>query len=347
MGTEKASKPAAKSGMRGGRAKWMVLGVLALAFFVAAELGYVGFGWAQLMAKVFPKDEGLLEYIPGETAAVLIVDPHLLDAKALGAEASAPRAYLARTREDVKKATGIDVLFDVDKLALCPTVAAAHGRFDGKALSDKLVQARYAAAEHKGHAYLVRAGEDAIAVVGDAYVLYGDEAGIKAAFDAHDGGSSIAKDEAVMGRLKLAGWAHPILATARFSSERPSIRAVLTGSTGPRSATLAASTPKGGGLDLTVTVEAASPAAAEEIQRLVDEKRKSADTLTPIVGQGPAQALAAIAKDATITVDPPQSAVILRARATAEQLDALTKAASAPGAMELYKTLRLYQLLAP
>jgi hypothetical protein len=348
MATEKASKPAAKLFGKAGRATWIVVGVVALAFFVATELGYVGFGWAQLMAKVFPKDQSLLEYIPGETTSLLIVDPHLLDPKAVGQEGSAPRAYLARAREDVKKATGIDLLFDVDKIALSPVIAVSHGRFDGKALSDKLMQSRYAAVDHKGHTYLVRAGEDAIAVVGDALVLYGDEAGVKAAFDAHDGGSSIAKDEAVTARLERAGWAHPFLATARFSSERPSIRDVLTGSTGPRSATLAAATPKGGGLELTVTVEAASPAAAEEMQRLIEDKRKGEGPLAPTLGQGPApDAIAAIVKSATVSVDPPRSAVIVRARATPEQIDAITKVASSPGAMEMYKALRLYQLLTP
>ena len=123
---------------------------------------------------------------------------------------------------------------------------------------------------------------------------------------------------------------------------------MLTGSTGPRSATLAAATPKGGGLEVTVTVEAASPAAAEEMQRLIEDKRKAEGPLAPMLGQGPAMdAVAAIIKSANVSADPPQSSVIVRARATAEQLDAITKVASSPGTMELYKSLRLYQLLAP
>src|SRR5262249_32945632 len=158
-----------------------------------------------------------------------IVDPHQLDPKALGGADSAARYHLSRTREEIKKATGIDLFFDVDKLALTPTLVIARGRFNANKLALTLAPARYTQAEHEGQSYLVRAGEDAIAVIGDKLLLYGDEEGIKAAIDSKAAGTSLAKRDEVMGRLKGVGWDHPLLVAVNITEERPSIRAVLQG----------------------------------------------------------------------------------------------------------------------
>ena len=83
-----AKSPRAKARSR---AKWIVLGVLIAAVFLAVKLGFVGYGWAHLMAKVFPRDESLLRWFPGDTPAVLIVDPHQMDLGALGSEQSVLR----------------------------------------------------------------------------------------------------------------------------------------------------------------------------------------------------------------------------------------------------------------
>jgi hypothetical protein len=190
MGISKVTKPAAPR-RRGGRAKWVALAALALGGLVAVEAGWAGFGWGQLRAAVFPRDEALLGWVPGDTGAILVLDPHLFDPKALGADGNAARAALEATRDDVKKATGVDLFFDVDKLVLSPSLAVARGRFDGKKLRDRLAEHRYAPAEHKGFAYLARAGEDAIAVVDDSILLYGDAPSIEAAIDAHDGAASL------------------------------------------------------------------------------------------------------------------------------------------------------------
>jgi hypothetical protein len=348
MSTVKVSKPTNLRGWMDGRAKWFLPGALALLIIIiiAVLTGYAGFGWAHLMAAMFPRDEALLEYVPGDTASVVILDPHQLDPKALGADDCILRTYLTRNRTEIKKATGIDLGFDVDKLALTPALVVARGRFDAKKLAKELSEARYTAAEHKGHPYLVRAGEDAIAVIGDSILLYADEAGIKAAIDARDAGASLAKNEEVTARLKRIGWDHALLIAARIADDRPSIRAILTGSTGPRAVTVAVSTKSG--LDLDAMVESASPTAADELRKRLDEKRTSVDELTPAVGPAAAEILVDIAKNTTITSDPAQSFVKIRGHIEPAQLDALIKAASSSASVgEFYKSMRLYQLLVP
>jgi hypothetical protein len=347
MATVNGSKPAVNAAKKwGGPAKWVVLGVLTLAVVIAAQAGLIGFGWAHLMAKTFPRDLSLLEYVPGDTGSLVIIDPHQLDAKALGGESSVARTYLSRTREEVKKATGIDLFFDVDKLTLTPALVVARGRFNQKKLTTQLSEARYLTAEHKGQSYLVRAGEDAIAVIDDGILLYGEEASIKAAIDAKQGGSSLAKSDVVPDRLKSVGWDHPVLVTVRITDERPSIRAILKGSTGPRSLTVGAKTVNG--LDLTAVIESVSPASAAELQKLLEEKRGSVDDLKSMVGSDAALILVEVAKKATITNNPAQSFVKIQLHIDPSQLDALIKAAgSAAPFGELYKDMRLFQLLVP
>jgi hypothetical protein len=347
MATVKDSKPTAPGGRkRGGPAKWVALGVLTLAVVIAVQTGYAGFGWAHLWAATFPRDESLLEYVPGDTGAVVIIDPHQLDLSALGGEESAPRMYLSRTREAVKKATGIDLFFDVDKLTLTPALVVGRGRFNAKKLAQQLSEARYTEAEHKGQSYLVRAGEDAIAVIDDKILLYGDEAAIKAAIDGKQGGTSLAKSEQVTDRLKGVGWGYPLLVTVRITDERPSIRAILQGSTGPRAVTVGVSTKNG--LDVNTAIETATPAAAEELRKLLDEKRANLDDLKPTVGPDTAQILTNIAKTATITNEPTQSLAKIQLHIEPAQLDALIKAAGSAAPLgEIYKNVRLFQLLMP
>lgn len=347
MATVKDSKPTAPGGKkRGGMVKWAALGALTIVFVIAAQLGYVGFGWAHLWAATFPRDESLLEYVPGDAGAIVIIDPHQLDLKALGGEDSVARAYLSRTRAEVKKATGIDLFFDVDKLTLTPALVVARGRFNAKKLAQQLAEARYTEAEYKGQSYLVRAGEDAICVINDKILLYGDEAGIKAAIDGKQAGTSLAKSEQVTDRLKSVGWDHPLLVTVRITDERPSIRAVLKGGAGPRAVTVGMSTKSG--LSVDAAIESASPAAAEELRKLLDEKRANLDELKSTVGSEAAVILGNVAKTATITNEPTQSLVKIKLQIEPAQLEALIKSAGSVAPLgEIYKNVRLFQLLMP
>lgn len=341
---EKSSKPVAAGARKPGRAKWMVLGVVTLAVIIAAQAGFVGYGWAHLKASSFPRDEALLGHVPGDTVGVLIVDPHQIDPKALGGQDGAARQWLVRTRSEIQKATGIDLFFDVDKLAATPTILVLRGRFDAHKLGERLAEARYATADYKGQSYLVRAGEDAVAIVDGDVLLYGDEAGIKAAIDARQGGTSLDKSEQVMARLKSVGWDHPILLTVRITDEKPSIRAILTGSTGPRAVTVGINTLSG--LDLTASIESTSPAAADELKKLLEEKRGSPDSLAPVLGPKPAAILVDVAKKATITSQ--ESFLRITMHVDPAQLDVLVKETGGAAPLgEAYKTLRLYQLLVP
>ncbi len=341
---EKSSKPVAAGGRKPGRAKWVVLLALALAVVIAAQAGFVGYGWAQLKASVFPRDQAILGYIPGDAVGIVVVDPHQIDPRSLGGEGSAARQWLVRTRTEIKSATGIDLFFDVDKLAASPDLVVLRGRFDEHKLSERLAAARYTAADHKGRSYLVRAGEDAVAIVDGDVLLYGDEAAIKASIDATHGGTSLEKNEQVLERLKSVGWNHPILLTVRITDDKPSIRAIITGSTGPRAATVGITTLSG--IDVTASIESASPAAAEELKKLLEEKRGSPDSLAPVLGPGAAAILVDVAKKATLASQ--ESALRIQMHVDPAQLDALIKAADGAAPLgNAYKTLRLYQLLVP
>lgn len=330
-----------------GRSRWVWLGATALAAFLAVETGWAGFGWAHLKAAVYPNDTALLGWVPGDTGAVVIVDPHQLELKALGAEGSTARTAVERTRDDVKRATGIDLAFDVDKLVLTGSLVVCRGRFDPKKLAEKLSAHRYALAEHKGETLLVRAGEDAIAVVDGSVLLYGDEAGIRAAIDAHRAGTTLEKSDQVKARLSQAGWNHPVLATVRITDDLPSVRAILTGSTGPRAVSVGISTPQGG-LDVDAIVESASPGSAAELAKLLDEQRKEAETRQPMFGAEVGPILADVARKATITADPATSGVKAHAHLDPAQVEALAKNARTAFPLgQYYKTIRLFQLLAP
>jgi hypothetical protein len=284
--------------------------------------------------------------MPGDTGAILVVDPHLLDQKALGPEGSAARTALETTRDDVKKATGIDLAFDVDKLVLSPALAVARGRFDGKKLAERLAEHRYGAAEHRGVAYLVRPGEDAIAVIDGSVLLYGDAQGIEAAIDAHEGASSLEKNEPLTERLRRVGWDHPVIATVRVTDDKPSLRQILAGGGGPRAVSVAITTLAG--LDVDAVVESATAGNAEELRKLLDEKRASVDAIAPLVGPEAAPILVGAAKKATLAVDAPTSSVKAHVHLDAADVETLVKLVRSNKPLaEAYKTMRLFQLLVP
>lgn len=343
----KAKSSAAKSprAKARSRAKWIVLAVLALAVFLAFKLGFAGYGWGHLMAKVFPRDESLLRFFPGDTAAVLVVDPHQIELGALGSEQSVVRIGLERMRADIEKVTDIDILWDVDKLAITSSLVAARGRFDFEGLAARLGALSYDRREHAGKPYLARAGEDAITVV-DGVLLYGDEPAIKAGFDAAGSDTSLADNDKVTDRLSAMGWDHPVLVGMQFS-DKPSIRSLISGSTGPRAITIGMRTV--GGLDAVAHVEAASAGAAEELGKLLAERREDAvKLLGGPAGDAVAAPLAPAIKDAKVDVDAAKGLVTVRTHVSAEALDQSVGALAKSGAAdELYKSLRLFQLLAP
>lgn len=332
------------------KAIWIVLAALVIAIVIAVQTGYAGYGWAHLRASVWPRDESLLAYVPGDTSAVVIVDPHQLDLKALGPDPSTPRTFLLRLRDDVRKATGIDLGFDVDKLLIASNLVVARGRFDGDKLGERLAEHRYEAADHEGVRYLVRKGEDAIAVVGGSILLYGDEAAVQGAISTHKSDKSLKHNDEMTGRLSKMGWDRPVLITARVSDDRPSLRAMLAGSTGPRAVTIGAShapaaTP---GVDVVVSIDAASQGAAEELSKLLAEKQKDLQPYQNVLGPELVPLLSDIAQKTTITAEPGGSVVSIRMHIDKEALEKAIKAAGQSAPLgELYKTLRLYQLLMP
>jgi hypothetical protein len=318
---------------------------LALAGVLAVKTGWAGFGWAHVKSMVYPRNDALLEWVPSDTQAVAIVDPHQIRLKSLGGEASIPRTWIERVRGDVKKAAGVDLVFDVDKLVITPGLVVMAGRFDGDKLAEKLAEYQYAKAEHGDRAYLVRAGEDAVMAVGDDILVYGDESAIKASIDAKVG-ASLAKNQPVIDRLAQIGWNHPLIGTLQLGGDHPSLRSMITGMTGPRAVSIAVRGDKG--VDVSASVETTTPSAGAELAKLLDEKRASAADLQAMTGPELGAQIATVAREATIRADPASGQVAIGVHVSSDALDSVIRAAeqSAPLA-DLYKTFRLVQLLAP
>jgi hypothetical protein len=325
----------------------VALAIVALAAFVAFQTGWVGFGWAELKAWVWPRDESLLAWMPPTTDAVAIVDPHQIRLKSLPANAGSLGPALARIRADVQKATGLDLAFDVDKVALAPNLAVLRGRFDGEALAAKLADYKYVHAEYGGRSYLLRTGEDALLVVDD-YLVYGDESSVRAAIDAR-AGASLAKNESFTARLTRMGWNHPLLATVALADDRPSLRALIAGASGPRAVTVGVRLGAGPGVDVHLSVETGSASAADELAKLLEERRgTAASAFEDRAGPELAALLATVARDATVHADTAHGQVDLQAHVRPETLDAIVRAAPRAAPLgEVYKAFRLFQLLAP
>jgi hypothetical protein len=327
------------------RSGLVVLLLLAIAGVLAVKTGWAGFGWAQVRSAVYPRTDSLLEWIPADAQGVAIVDPHQIRLKALGGEGSIARTWLERVRGDIKKAAGVDLVFDVDKVALTMGLIVMSGRFDGEKIAAKLAEYQYTKAEHGERSYLVRAGEDALMVVDDDVLVYGDEDTIKGSIDAKSG-ASLAKSGAVIDRLAQIGWNHPLLATFQLGSDHPSLRSMITGSTGPRAVSFSVQGNRG--IDVRAAIEAATPSAASELAKLLDEKRANVADLQAMTGPALGAQLATVARDATINADPVTGQVAIGVHVSSEALDAAIKSAeqSAP-LTEMYKTVRIVQLLTP
>lgn len=323
--------------------------VLAVAGLVAVKTGWAGFGWAEVRSRVYPRNDALLEWVPADTQAVAIVDPHKIPRRALAGGASGARAWIDRVRSDVKKAAGVDLGFDVDKIVLTPSLVVLTGRFDGADLATRLSEYKYARTEYSGRTYLVRAGEDALLCVDDEVLVYGDEAAIKASIDAKDGikaAASLAANDEVIDRLAQMGWNEPLFGTVQLGGDRPSLRSVITGATGPRAVTFGARIERG--VEVRASVDAGSVTGAEELAKRLDEKRASAADLEAAVGQDLGTRLAPIAKDASVKANPGAGQVAIDAHVPSDVLDAtLREAALSPVLSERYRAFRLVQLLAP
>jgi hypothetical protein len=185
--------------------------------------------------------------------------------------------------------------------------------------------------------------------VEDSVLVYGDEAAIKASIDAKDGikaAASLASNGEVVDRLAQIGWNQPLLGTVALGGDRPSLRSMITGSTGPRAVSFGVRGDRG--VDVRAAIDAVSPSAGQEVATLVDEKRANATELQALVGQDLATSVASIAKDATVKADPVTGQVAIAAHVPSESLDAVLRAAARSAPLsDTYKTFRLVQLLAP
>ncbi|EYF03188.1 hypothetical protein [Chondromyces apiculatus] len=355
MAENDVSTPAATTGKSSGkgkarvttRTKLIVLAVIALTVVIVVQTGLAGYGFAHLRAATFPGDAGLLEHIPATSSGVLLVDTHRLDPALLGPEGGTVRTYLTRTRDDIKKATGIDLWFDVDKIAFAPPLTVARGRFDGASLAERLKESSYNDAEYRGVKYLIRGGQDALAVLDGTFLLYGDETAIRASIDAGASNATLDDQEAFNDRLDAVGWEYPVLGTLQINADKPSVKEILSGSTGPRAFSFGLDTK--GGLSLKALVESVNPASAEELRKLLDGKKADAAALRTLAGPEAGPVLADVAARATLVVPPGSSQVAIQLSFSPEELDRMAKAASSIGSNlgQIYGSMRLFQLLVP
>jgi hypothetical protein len=340
--------PASSSPTKPRRWKWILLALLLLVLAVGWASGLLGLGLAVLRSAVFPSDKALVAYIPVDSAGVLVFDPHQLQLKTFGAEGGKLRQLIDGRRVDVERATGIDLALDVDKVAVSPGLLVARGRFSGKSLAARLSERRYLPSEHRGALVLERAGEDAVAIVDDAVLLYGDAAKVTAALDAAGEGHGLDSAPSVMERLDAIGWDHPLIGTLAFGEGGASLRDILTGATGPRAFTLGVGVK--GGVDIDVLIETASVGAAGELTKLLDARRQDLELLQRITAdEAVAKALVDLARDATITQAPERPDVRIHVHVPPETVELLGESAGrfAGKFDEAWSALRLYQLLVP
>lgn len=328
------------------RAKWIALLVVVLGVFAAVETGWMGFGMAALRSAVYPRDEALLEWVPPDTQAVVVIDPHRIRPGGLGSAQGFVRENLDRVRANIKKATGVDLGFDVDKLVLTPTLVVLRGRFDESKITERLAEYKYASSDYKGQRYLVRSGDDALLISSDAIIVYGQEAAIKASIDA-DNGVSLARNDGVTARLSEIGWNEPLLGTIELASDRPSLRAMIAGVSGPRAVTVGVREAQG--LDVTAIVETTSPSGAADLAKFLEDHRADAtQPLGALANTDFGKSLGDIAKAAAIQPDGARGRVTLRAHLSGDMLSTLVRTAQASVPIrELVKTLQVLQFLAP
>jgi hypothetical protein len=339
------AKAGGGSGKRRGLGKWVALVVFGGVVFLAIKAGWAGFAWAHIKAATVPRDDALLAWVPPDTTVVSVVDPHQVSPKNLGAAQGLVRASLERLRGDIQKATGVDLAYDVDKVVLTPTLVVMRGRFDGERIAQKLAEYGYVRGDYQGRHTVVRAGEDALFVSDDEVIVYGDEASIKSAADAH-AGTSLARDDQVVTRLAQIGWNHALIGTVRLGADRPSLRALIAGISGPHAVTFGVRAGKG--IELEATVEVGSAAASEELGKLLEDKRAHAADALQSWGADLATQVAAVARTASVRADASSATVRLGANVSVESFDALFKAARAsPMVAETFKTYRWVQLLSP
>ncbi len=344
----KPADPRPRSGRKARNALWIVLGTLVLVTAVAWEVGLVGFGFAELRAATFPSDQSLLAYFPGDASAVAIFDPHQLELKAFGADGGVLRQAIDARRADLEKATGVDIAFDVDKVATASGLVVARGRFDALDLAERLAPRKYVQSDYRGAVLLERAGVDAVAVVDDDVLLYGSGEMIRRGLDADADGTGLDEKDIVTDRLDAMGWDHPFLATVALEDGGPSLHDIITGTTGPRAVTVGIRTKQGAdvGTFVQVRIEAASQAAAAELSKLLEEKRGA---VAEMAGPGELGSLLTdLAKQATITASPDAPDVQIALTLTPEIVEKLSQATqSGVEGSEAYKMLRMYQLLLP
>ncbi|HEU4538410.1 MAG TPA: hypothetical protein VFS00_30025, partial [Polyangiaceae bacterium] len=324
----------------------LLLVAVAIAAYASRSPGHFGFGVAHVWAQLTARDEAILAYLPADQSAFLLVGTHHLEPKAFDPEGKPP-APLERLRADVLRVAGVDLALDVDRLALCPGLAVARGRFDRADLAEHLLRAGYRADEYRDAPRWVKPGEDAVALDGST-LLYGDEASLRAAVDARrDEGRSLAARPDLLARLDRAGWSHALVAYLD-GAQTTSVRSALLGSTGPRGTVAAFDTTKSG-VELHGLVEAASPAATDELLALLEGQRRNLQSMAAGLGPQAGPVLEKAVASATLRKGDDPAFLEAHVRLSAEEVAVLAREAS--GATDrlraAYRALRLMQLLAP
>jgi hypothetical protein len=340
---------ASRQGARGqffSRAFWGFTGAVTVAAIIAGQLGWLGWGLGHLRAQVYPTDTALLGYLPEATTALAIVNPHLADKKSLGGERSPLFSQVERIRKDLLQVTGIDLVIDVDKLVISPGLIVARGRFNAAKIAQKLAEAHYSTLDYKGARILIKAGEDALSVVDDGVLAYGSEAAIRGALEAHEAGKTLEKRESMVERLGRLGWSHPLVATVQLTDEKPSIKAAVSGNTGPRAYSLVLDARAG--VDLLAVVESSSPSTAEETRKLVEEARQRG---LPVIAQSTrgdsGKRLVNLVQSAKLTTDPASGDLRIVSHLNQPDIDACVDLATQSPVGDLAKGARLMQLLSP
>lgn len=177
-----------------------------------------------------PKDEGLLAFFSRETDAVGVFQLPFAQLP----ENRQFKDWAEQTRGEIRHKSGVDLMFDVDTVAISESVVVARGRYRWGELREKLGAEGYELNEDGDTPILVKkqTGE-ALAMV-RPYLVLGKIKEVQAALATQKGGDGLQRDLRMTGLLDDAGWRSAVFGAWRHTSERRGLVGNLMAAEGVR-----------------------------------------------------------------------------------------------------------------
>jgi hypothetical protein len=170
-----------------------------------------------------PRDDGLLGFFPRETDAVAIVQlpfVQLPDHRKF-------KDWAEEARGEVRHKSGVDLMYDVDTVAVTEKLVVARGRYSWGELREKLGAEGFELSEDGDTPILhKKASGEGVALV-RPYLVMGRLKEVQAALASKKGGDGLERDMRMTGLLEDGGWRNAVVAAWRSASERKGMVSAL------------------------------------------------------------------------------------------------------------------------